>query len=234
MGYAPEQQVTSRNASPALLALWRLHRSEPVILVAAAASLRYGTPAGRFDERLLAVGIGDVVALPEFAAALVGRGYRRRSMVEGQGEFAVRGGILDVFSPAQPQPWRLEFFGDEVETIRTFDVYSQLSVEALDRIVIAPLHWLPPQNSEAAPGWERLRSHLQACEWSESRIDASFEHWRQQHPAAWPWGLDGFFCRGVAQPAGGSAGDGGPLLCGCRGRPDHAGATPCAPGAAVG
>ena len=169
---APEQQVTSRNASPALLALWRLHRSEPVILVAAAASLRYGTPAGRFDERLMAVGIGDVVALPEFAAALVGRGYRRRSMVEGQGEFAVRGGILDVFSPAQPQPWRLEFFGDEVETIRTFDVYSQLSVEALDRIVIAPLHWLPPQNSEAAPGWERLRSHLQACEWSESRIDA--------------------------------------------------------------
>ena len=200
LGYAPEQQVTSRNASPALLALWRLHRGEPVILVAAAASLRYGTPAGRFDERLMAVGIGDVVALPEFAAALVGRGYRRRSMVEGQGEFAVRGGILDVFSPAQPQPWRLEFFGDEVETIRTFDVYSQLSVEALDRIVIAPLHWLPPQSSEAAPGWERLRSHLQDCEWSESRIEASFEHWRQQHPAAWPWGLDGFFVEGLRSP----------------------------------
>ena len=200
LAYVPEQQVTSRNASPAVLALWRLHRGEHVIVVAAAPSLRYGTPAGLFSERLMAVGIGDDMALPAFAAALVGRGYRRRSMVEGHGEFAVRGGILDVFSPAQPQPWRLEFFGDEVETIRTFDVDSQLSVDTLHRIVIAPLHWLPPQNSEAAPGWERLRAHLQDCDWSASRIDASFEHWRQQHPAAWPWGLDGFFVDGLRSP----------------------------------
>ena len=73
-------------------------------------------------------------------------------MVEAAGEFALRGGILDVFSPGERRPWRLEFFGDEVETIRTFDAASQLSVEALQGIVIAPLHGLPPQGSESA-GW---------------------------------------------------------------------------------
>ena len=200
LGYAPEKQDTSRSASPADPALWRLRRNEPVVVVAAAASLRYGTPPAMFGERLMTVAMGDAMPLPEFAAALVGRGYRRTSMVEGHGEFAMRGGILDVFSPGERQPWRLEFFGDEVETIRTFDVDSQLSVDSLNGIVIAPLHWLPLQNSETAPGWERLRLHLRACEWSDSRITASFENWRQQHPASWPWGLDGFFAEELRSP----------------------------------
>ena len=200
LGYVPEMQEASRNVSLAVLALWRLQRNEPVILVAAAASLRYGMPAGKFGERLVDVRIGAVMPLPEFAAALVNRGYRRTSMVEAHGEFAVRGGILDVFSPGERRPWRLEFFGDEVETIRTFDIQSQLSVDSLSQIVVAPLHWLPPQNTENAPTWERLRTHLRACEWNDSRIAASLENWQQQHPASWPWGLDGFFGDGLRSP----------------------------------
>ena len=200
LGYVPERQETPRKGSPADLALWRLRRNEPVILVAAAASLRYGAAPGMFSERLMTVQIGGVRPLPELATALVGRGYRRTSMVEAHGEFAMRGGILDVFSPGEPQPWRLEFFGDEVETIRNFNVDSQLSVDTLNRIVIAPLHGLPPQNSETAPGWERLRTHLRACSWSDSRITASFEHWRQRHPASWPWGLDSFFVEQLRSP----------------------------------
>ena len=200
LGYVPEQQEAPRKAVPADLGLSRLRRGEPVVLVAAAPSLRYGMAPEMFRERLMTVQIGDIIPLPEFATALVGRGYRRASMVEAHGEFAVRGGILDVFSPGERQPWRLELFGDEVETIRTFDVDSQLSVDSRNRIVVAPLHGLPPQNSETAPGWDRLRSHLRACKWSDSRIAASFEHWRQQHPASWPWGLDGFFVDGLRSP----------------------------------
>ena len=198
--YAPEIRETDGKAAPADLALWRLRHIDPVILVAAAPSLRYRTAAGMFSERVMTAQIGDLIPLPEFATALVGRGFRRTSMVEGHGEFAMRGGILDVFSPGERQPWRLEFFGDEVETIRNFDVDSQLSVDSLNRIRVAPMHWLPPQNSESAPGWERLRSHLRACKWSEARITASFEHWRQQHPASWPHGLDGFFVEGLQDP----------------------------------
>ena len=200
LGYLPEPQGTQPEALSADLPLWQLRNGEPVVVVAAAASLRYGTAPGLFAERLLSVGTGDAKPLPGFAAALVERGYRRTSMVEATGEFALRGGILDVFSPGQRRPWRLEFFGDEVETIRSFEVASQLSVDTLQRIVIAPLHVLPPQGSETAPGWARLRAHLRAYDWDDARIDASFEHWRQQHPAAWPWGLDAFFLDGLESP----------------------------------
>ena len=200
LGYIPEQQESRRKELPADLTLWRLRQNEPVIVVAAASSLRYGTAPGMFSERLMTVQIGNVRPLPEFATALVGRGYRRTSMVEAHGEFAMRGGILDVFSPGERRPWRLEFFGDEVETIRNFEVDSQLSVDSLNRVVIAPLHTLPPQNSETTPGWERLRTHLRASNWSDSRIAASFEHWRQQHPASWPWGLDRFFAERLQSP----------------------------------
>ena len=204
LGYIPEPQgATQTQALSADLPLWRLRNGEPVVVVAAAVSLRYGTAPGLFAERLLPVQVGDVTPLPGFATALVQRGYRRTSMVEAAGEFALRGGILDVFSPGERRPWRLEFFGDEVETIRTFDVASQLSVAELQRIVIAPLHVLPPQGSETAPGWERLRAHLRAHDWHDARIAASFEHWRQQHPAAWPWGLDTFFFDDLECPLAG-------------------------------
>ena len=200
MGYVPEPQGTQQDALSADLPLWRLRSGEPVVVVAAAASLRYGTAPGPFAERLLSVRTGDDAPLPGFAAALVERGYRRTAMVEAAGEFALRGGILDVFSPGQRRPWRLEFFGDEVETIRTFDVASQLSVAELQRIAIAPLHVLPPRDSETLPGWERLRAHLCAHGWDGARIAASFEHWRRQHPAVWPWGLDAFFFDDLESP----------------------------------
>lgn len=200
LAYVPERQERHGSAPLADLALWRLRQGEPVIVVAAAASLRYPTAPEVYSERFLTVQIGDSRPLPEFAKALVGRGYRRTSMVEAHGEFAVRGGILDLFSPGERHPWRLEFFGDEVETIRNFDVESQLSVDTLNRIVVAPLHGLPPQNSETAPGWVRLKAHLRAADWSDSRIAASFELWRQQHPAAWPWGLDRFFIERLQSP----------------------------------
>ena len=237
LGYLPEPQGAARHpALPADFPLWRLRRGEPVIVVAAAASLRYGTAPGLFAERLMPVRVGAVMPLPEFAAALVERGYRRTSMVETAGEFALRGGILDVFSPGETRPWRLEFFGDEVETIRAFDIASQLSVDGLQRIVIAPLHGLPPQRSETAPGWERLRAHLRAHGWHDARIAASFEHWRQQHPAAWPWGLDAFFFERPGKPvgAGCAAGRCRLVLCRRRRRPPHPGSTAAADPHAVG
>ena len=200
LGYTPEPQGTPPHVPSADLPLWRLHSGEPVVVVAAAASLRYGTALGLFTKRLLPVRVGAVSPLSGLAMSLVERGYRRTSMVEAAGEFALRGGILDVFSPGERRPWRLEFFGDEVETIRTFDIASQRSVDEVRHIVMAPLHGLPPQGSERAPGWERLRAHLRGHGWPDATIAASFEHWRQQHPAAWPWGLDGFFYDDLESP----------------------------------
>ncbi|PPK97233.1 transcription-repair coupling factor (superfamily II helicase) [Kineococcus xinjiangensis] len=74
---------------------------------------------------------GDEVGLDEAARALLGAAYTRVDMVERRGEFAVRGGILDVFPPTSAHPVRVEFFGDEVDEVRTFAVADQRSLEVL-------------------------------------------------------------------------------------------------------
>src|SRR5205823_13714497 len=70
--------------------------------------------------------------------ALAGIAYARVDLVERRGEFAVRGGILDVFPPTEEHPVRVEFFGDEVEEIRSFAVADQRTIAAVERL------WAPP------------------------------------------------------------------------------------------
>ena len=81
---------------------------------------------------------GEVIDLTEFTKALGDAAYTRVDMVERRGEFAVRGGIVDVFAPTDPHPVRIEFFGDEVDSIRSFSVADQRSLVEVDRL------WAPP------------------------------------------------------------------------------------------
>ncbi len=82
--------------------------------------------------------VGDVRDLTDLTAALAGAAYTRVDMVERRGEFAVRGGIVDVFPPTDPHPVRVEFFGDEVESLRSFSVADQRSLQDVERL------WAPP------------------------------------------------------------------------------------------
>ncbi|MGM9521007.1 MAG: transcription-repair coupling factor [Oscillospiraceae bacterium] len=76
--------------------------------------------------------------LTELASTLVRAGYERTAQVEGSGQFAIRGGILDVFSPAYEYPVRCEFFGDEIDSMGYFDVGSQRRVEVIESGLILP------------------------------------------------------------------------------------------------
>ena len=82
--------------------------------------------------------VGERVDLTELAHALAGAAYTRVDMVERRGEFAVRGGIVDVFAPTDPHPVRIEFFGDEVESLRSFSIADQRSLKPV------PVLWAPP------------------------------------------------------------------------------------------
>ena len=75
-------------------------------------------------------------------------GYSRCGMVEGPGQFAVRGGILDVFSPAADQPFRAEFFGDELDTMGYFDPDTQRRTENIDSVVVLPVGETQPRLHE--------------------------------------------------------------------------------------
>ncbi len=83
--------------------------------------------------------LGDTCAPDALTARLLQAGYSRCDLVEGVGQFAVRGGILDVFSPSADNPIRLEFFGDELDTMGCFDPLTQRRTENLDQAVLLPV-----------------------------------------------------------------------------------------------
>ena len=84
------------------------------------------------------IAIGDVLDRDALAEALLAGGYRRETLVEERGEFSVRGHVLDLFPPTMKNPCRLEFFGDELESIRTFNPASQRSVGEEVEFVLTP------------------------------------------------------------------------------------------------
>ena len=83
--------------------------------------------------------VGDEYDIESILVRLTNAGYSRCAMVEGPGQFAVRGGILDIYSPAADQPIRAEFFGDELDTIGFFNSDTQRRTENVDSIVILPV-----------------------------------------------------------------------------------------------
>ena len=89
--------------------------------------------------------VGREYQMEELLARLTGAGYSRCGMVEGPGQFAVRGGILDVYSPAADRPFRAEFFGDELDTMGYFDPDTQRRVENVEEVVILPVGETQPR-----------------------------------------------------------------------------------------
>jgi transcription-repair coupling factor (superfamily II helicase) len=90
------------------------------------------------EKNTLKIAIGDSLSIDFVNEVLFEYQFKRVDFVTEPGEFSVRGGIVDVFSFSHDEPYRIEFFGDEVDSIRTFDVESQLSTENIKKISIIP------------------------------------------------------------------------------------------------
>jgi transcription-repair coupling factor (superfamily II helicase) len=110
------------------------------LMVTTARAMQELSPAvdGLRDLRL-EIKAGDTVRLPELSARLEDMGFERVATVEEVGQFALRGGIVDVFGFGTPEPARIELLGDEVDSIRFFDILSQLSVRAVDHLQLLPV-----------------------------------------------------------------------------------------------
>ena len=105
------------------------------------ASLR---PAG------FAIATGEEIDLGAVAEDLVAAGYERVEQVEERGQFAVRGGILDVFPATEERAVRIELFGDEVESMRWFSTFTQRSLGEAERVELAPAAELDAEHRELA------------------------------------------------------------------------------------
>lgn len=91
-----------------------------------------------FENYTLRINEGDTLSLDFVNEVLFEYQFKRVDFVTEPGDFSVRGGIIDVFSFSNDEPYRIEFFGDEVESIRTFDIETQLSTEKLKKLIIVP------------------------------------------------------------------------------------------------
>ena len=90
------------------------------------------------SERSLSLAVGDTMEIPAVEKLLAGEGFERVDYVYEPGQFAVRGSIIDVFSYASEYPFRIDFFGDEIDSIRTFEIESQLSRDKVSHVSIVP------------------------------------------------------------------------------------------------
>ena len=91
-------------------------------------------PNARYKGEEFGIKVGDSISINEVVDKLVKYGFERTENVEGKGQFAVRGGIIDVFCLNNEFPFRIEFFGDEVDSIRTFDQITQRSIDTVKKI----------------------------------------------------------------------------------------------------
>ncbi|MCL2545551.1 MAG: DEAD/DEAH box helicase, partial [Clostridia bacterium] len=141
-----------------------MRSGEAAILVASADALMHRVmPAAAYDARVFTLAEGQRAPLQELTARLLACGYSREDMVEGKGQFALRGGILDVYPPAALSAVRVEFFDDEVDSIRTFDVLTQRSQSRMSPLVISPAGEALVDAADGPAVAQRLLSALESA-----------------------------------------------------------------------
>ncbi len=111
-----------------------------VVLTTVNAVIQRVPPRQLFQDRVLSLGRGGRIPLDRLISFLGKNGYTRTDTVREAGEFAVRGGIVDLFPSGASAPVRLDFFGDTLEKLRSFDALTQRSTGSLDRIVLKPVN----------------------------------------------------------------------------------------------
>jgi len=108
------------------------------VLVASATALSEKIPDPQLRPHGITLAVGELLDLDECAQTLVEMGYERVAQVEDRGQFAVRGGILDVFGATAERAVRVELFDIEIESLRTFSTFTQRSLESLESLELAP------------------------------------------------------------------------------------------------
>ena len=133
---SPHAEISEARA----VALWRLATGEADLLIAPVQAALWRMREPEFYRHLArTVARDEVIAHEDLIGFLAGAGYDKQATCEMPGQYAVRGGIIDVFSPEAPQPVRIELLGDTIESIRAFDPNTQRSTNPVERATLLPL-----------------------------------------------------------------------------------------------
>jgi transcription-repair coupling factor (superfamily II helicase) len=135
-GRSPHAEISEARA----VSLWRFASGEIDLLIASVQAALWRLKPREYYERLaLSIARDQSIPYEEFTSFLAGAGYEKKTTCEMPGEYAVRGGIIDIFSPEALQPIRVELLGDTIESIRAFDANTQRSTNPIERATLLPL-----------------------------------------------------------------------------------------------
>jgi len=118
-------------------------------------------PLQRYRDNIIHLKNSDIIDTEKLISKLVGIGYTRVPMIDGQGQFAVRGGIIDIFSYTDETPVRIELWDDEIDSIRFFDVESQRSVEKIQTYDVFPATEWILSDDEIDAGFEKVKDEVE-------------------------------------------------------------------------
>ncbi len=131
------------------------------VVLCASAAMQFTLPPEQLEDRMLTLRAGLEITLDKCAAALTASGYERVFQIDGTGQFSIRGGLLDIYPPDSPAPVRLEFWGDEIDSINYFDLDSQRRTDYVPELSILPAVELSTTNwGELADSIEGIASSL--------------------------------------------------------------------------
>ncbi len=144
-------------------ALKALMTGESVIVIApVSAAVKKISPHDYYLENVIKLVLGDDSDLDILREKLISMGYEFSEMVESQGQFSIRGGIIDIFAPDSDNPYRIELFGTEIDSIRTFDQDTQRSIENLKSVEIYPARQLVASYDMLEAGCQAIRKEYEA------------------------------------------------------------------------
>jgi len=132
----------------------------PVVVLSLEALFDRLTPKDVFARYIMELAVGDEISIDGFARKLVPMGYERVDMVEAPGQFAVRGGIVDIFTTLYDNALRVEFWGDEVDSIRLLDSASQRSIDKLEAVRIFPMREFVYSPEDTGAACAKIRADL--------------------------------------------------------------------------
>jgi len=181
---SPNPQLISERIAT-LARLLEPARGQRIVLTTVNALVQRVPPRHAFHGGSRALKVGDRVKPEELARFLEANGYGRAATVMEPGEFAMRGGIIDIFPSGVPEPLRLDLFGDDIESIRAFDPASQRSAAKVDRLVLRPVSEVFLDRASVArfrTGWRELFGPGAAedplyLSVSDGRRHPGMEHW---------------------------------------------------------
>jgi transcription-repair coupling factor (superfamily II helicase) len=139
-------------------------RRELTVITTAAACMNHLVPFAQWQDQIQVIDSDSPLDMDEMKLHLQMLGYERTPQVEGPGQFAIRGGILDIFPLTEENPVRIELWGDEVDSIRSFDVESQRSLENLESLYLYPAAELILTKEERQQAIRRIEKEAKKSE----------------------------------------------------------------------